>query len=113
MWNIAKFNHVEISWSNLNVRVFAAFEPYWFLQVTQPYVLGTVFKLSLQIHLVKSVIHTLALVVGISLVAIYTDTHLCEVDMHTFLVRGTRCAATVDAVLCASGAGPACLTHTP
>lgn len=56
---------------------------------------------------------TLALIVEISLVAIFTYTHLCEVDVHTFLVSGTWCAATVDAVLCASGASPARLTHTP
>lgn len=57
--------------------------------------------------------HTLALIVEISLVAIFTYTHLCEVDVHTFLVRGTWCAATVNAVLCASGASPARLTHAP
>lgn len=56
---------------------------------------------------------TLALIVGISLVAIFTYTHLCEVDVHTFLVRGTWCAATVNAVLCALGASPARLTHAP
>lgn len=56
---------------------------------------------------------TLALIVEISLVAIFTYTHLCEVDVHTFLVRGTWCAATVNAVLCASGASPARLTHAP
>lgn len=58
-------------------------------------------------------IRTLALIVGISLVAIFTYTHLCEVDVHTFMVRGTWCAATVDAMLRALGASPAHLTHTP
>lgn len=61
----------------------------------------------------RTLVNILALVVGISLVAILTDTHLGEVDMHTFLVRGTRCAATVDAMLCTLGAGPACPTHAP